>query len=407
MPKDNMYQLSRRATAPALALMTALLVSGCVASDSLGGEPDASQDSPAHSTENQNQLPVESPQEENSGDDENYVAGDTEPKTEQFETREILNEVDWLEEVGSTEQFIEASEPAGLREDGSGAFRTHCIESHLAEDDPLVWPGEPGQSHLHVFFGNPNVDAYTTSESLLDAEQTTCDGVSVNKSGYWVPALLNASGERIRYVDPIFYYKTGYHVPSEGIVPPPEGLKIIAGDMMSGKPQEGPAVNFRCSSWEAEGPQFDEGDPLDHVNYLPDCELYDMVEMRLVFPQCWDGESLQSSDYQSHMAYPVPAEAPNVGTGYCPESHPVSIPEISYQLEIRVTEETGPSSEWRFITDPPDAEQGGYTFHGDWMNGWDEEVMQTIVSNCLNSKRECMTGLLGNGKELQPVPLDG
>jgi hypothetical protein len=140
--------------------------------------------------ENQNQLSAESPQEENSGDDENYVAGDTEPKTEQFETREILNEVDWLEEVGSTEQFIEASEPAGLREDGSGAFRTHCIESHLAEDDPLVWPGEPGQSHLHVFFGNPNVDAYTTSESLLDAEQTTCDGVSVNKSGYWVPALL-------------------------------------------------------------------------------------------------------------------------------------------------------------------------------------------------------------------------
>jgi hypothetical protein len=338
---------------------------------------------------------------------EDSLENEAEVGEETNSVREVINEVDWMAQVGSTEPFIEESEPAGLREDGSGAFRTHCIESHLAEDDPLIFPVEPGKSHLHVFFGNPEVDAFTTIDSLQETEQTTCDGVTVNKSGYWVPALLNAEGERIRYVDPIFYYKTGYHVPKEEITPMPEGLRIIAGDMMSGSPQQGPAVNFRCSSWETSEPQFDEGDPLDHISQIPDCELYDMVEMRLVFPQCWDGQNLSSDNYQDHMAYPIPAQAPNVGTGYCPDSHPVAIPEISYQLEIFVTEETGPSTEWRFVTDPADSESGGYSFHGDWMNGWDEEVMETIVSNCLNEGRECMTGLLGDGRELQQVPLDG
>jgi hypothetical protein len=129
--------------------------------------------------------------------------------------------------------------------------------------------------------------------------------------------------------------------------------------------------------------------------------------MRLVFPQCWDGKTPTLPDHQSHIVYPIPAEAPNVGTGRCPESHPIAIPEISYNFGVRVTEAKGPSSEWRFITDPVDADHGGYSFHGDWMNGWDEEVMEQIVSTCLNEKRECMVGLLGDGTRLRPVPLDG
>jgi hypothetical protein len=319
---------------------------------------------------------------------------------------QLVNEVDWLAEVGSLDQVVEASEPAGFREDGSGAFRTHCLESHIGPDDPLVWPGDPGMSHLHVFFGNPDTDAFTTTTSLQETSSTTCDGVSLNKSGYWVPALLGADGERIPFIDPLFYYKTGYHAPAEQIEPMPEGLTIIAGDMASSQPQDVEVAKFRCLSWEAPEPQFSPGDPLDHVPYIPDCAEGDIVEMRLVFPQCWDGENITSADHKSHMAYPIPAEAPDVGTGYCPESHPVALPEISYNFGVRVTGETGPSTKWRFITDPIDAKQGGYSFHGDWMNGWDEDTMEQIVSSCLNEGRECMVGLLGNGRQLQPVPLD-
>lgn len=320
----------------------------------------------------------------------------------------VLNQVDWRDADGELESpFIAESEAPGEREDGSGAFRTHCIESHESFDDPLVKPGQPGAMHHHVFFGNPSVDAFTTSRSLLSVESTTCDGVSVNKSAYWVPALYGESGERITFVDPLFYYKTGYHLPASAITPPPEGLQIIAGNPRSDGPQDLEVAKFRCNSWQAPPPQFSPGDPLDHVPYIPDCEQGDIVEIRLVFPQCWDGQNLTSPDHRSHMAYPAQAQAPVTGTGECPATHPVAIPEISYNFGIRVTQETGPSSTWRFATDAPDAPRGGYSLHGDWMNGWDAQTMESIVSHCLNPGLECMVGLVGNGKQLRPVPLDG
>ena len=324
------------------------------------------------------------------------------------DTFTVLNQVDWLDGAGELHTpFVPEGETPGEREDGSGAFRTHCIESHESYDDPLVKPGQPGSMHHHIFFGNPSTDAFSTSESLLSVETTTCDGVSVNKSAYWVPALYGESGERITYVDPLFYYKTGYHLPADSIRPPPPGLQIIAGKPMSQQPQDVQVAKFRCGSWQAAQPQFSPGDPLDHVPYIPECEQGDMVEIRLVFPQCWDGDNLTSPDLRSHMAYPSQAQAPVTGTGECPSSHPVAIPEISYNFGIRVTEETGPSSTWRFATDPPGAQQGGYSLHGDWMNGWDEETIADVVSNCLNPGLECMVGLLGNGEQLRPVPLEG
>ena len=36
-----------------------------------------------------------------------------------------------------------------------------ALYSHTASDDPIVYPGQPGQSHLHEFFGNTDVDAFT------------------------------------------------------------------------------------------------------------------------------------------------------------------------------------------------------------------------------------------------------
>lgn len=319
----------------------------------------------------------------------------------------IINSVDWPAKDGDlVPQLVAESEPAGLREDGSGAFRTHCIESHEGYDDPLISPGAPGQSHHHIFFGNPTVDAYTSIDSLKFANATTCDGIDLNKSAYWVPALYSEFGERIRYIDPLFYYKTGYHVPAEEVVPMPEGLRMIAGTPSARSSQDLEVTKFRCESWTAPEPQFSAGDPLDHIALIPDCEEGDIVEMRLVFPQCWDGENLTSVDHKSHMAYPIPAQAPNVGTGYCPETHPVAIPEISYNFSVRVTEDTGSPQEWRFSPNSGDVPAGA-TFHGDWMNGWDTDTMETIVGNCLNEARECVVGLLGNGSQLRPVPLEG
>ncbi|MEJ7721918.1 MAG: right-handed parallel beta-helix repeat-containing protein [Ilumatobacteraceae bacterium] len=45
-----------------------------------------------------------------------------------------------------------------------GQFVVQCAPSHAGFDDPILYPGQPGASHLHQFFGNPDIDAMSTSE---------------------------------------------------------------------------------------------------------------------------------------------------------------------------------------------------------------------------------------------------
>ena len=298
-----------------------------------------------------------------------------------------------------------SNEEVGEREDGTGAFRTHCLESHESQDDPLVFPGQPGAAHHHVFFGNTTVDAFTTPASLAKATETTCDGLALNKSAYWVPALFDANGDRIAFEDPLFYYKTGYHVAASSIETLPEDLRMIAGNAAAAVPQGTRAIKFRCSEWTSDIDWFDPGDPLDHVDIIPDCSFGDVLEIRIVFPQCWDGVNLTSPDHRSHMAYPSRADPPVAGTGTCPVTHPVALPEISYNFAVHVTRDKGSPTSWRFSSDGPGT-PGGQSLHADWMNGWDPEIMATIVRECLRPAKECMVGLLGDGTRLDPVVVD-
>ena len=40
------------------------------------------------------------------------------------------------------------------------------VEGQLAKDDPLVYPGQPGVSHLHQFFGNTGTTSGSVAASL-------------------------------------------------------------------------------------------------------------------------------------------------------------------------------------------------------------------------------------------------
>jgi len=290
-----------------------------------------------------------------------------------------------------------------INEDGTGNFRTHCEESHVSNDDPLVYPNEPGAAHEHVFFGFSEADAYTTINTLEDASApSTCEGRTLNQSAYWAPSLYSADGTLLKYIEPLIYYKSGYHIPADLIQVPPAGLVMIAGQEMS-LPQDVVSAKYRCESWEVQPPQFDEGDPMDHVPYLPECQPGDLLEFRVVFPQCWDGVNLTSEDQRSHMSYPVLAEAPNTGTGRCPDSHPIPIPEISYKFAFEVTSETGSSNTWHLSSDMDPSQPNGSSLHGDWMNGWDPDIMDLIVKNCINPGYDCSIGLLGDGTRLQEI----
>jgi hypothetical protein len=95
--------------------------------------------------------------------------------------------------------------------DGIGAFRTICQYSHMAYNDPIVFPGQPGKAHLHTFFGNTDVDAYSTDDSIRNTGNSTCPGGIANRTAYWIPSLIDTrNGAPIVPEKAVWYYKSGY-----------------------------------------------------------------------------------------------------------------------------------------------------------------------------------------------------
>jgi hypothetical protein len=264
-----------------------------------------------------------------------------------------------------------------------GAFRTVCAFSHMAFDDPLVFPGQPGKSHLHVFFGNTQTDAYSSAESIAGSGGSTCRGGIVNRSAYWVPATIDVrTGTPVKPAGSNMYYKNGYNgIGPAQVKPFPKGLRIIAGDPTNSS-TKGP-YRFVCQGRGADTKAHRE---------IPECPVGSQLNQMVFFPQCWDGRNLDSRDHKSHMAYPVKRR--------CPDSHPVAIPEITFNILYDVTE-PGISRHWRLASDMyGDDIPGGRSMHGDWFDGWKPEIRDAWVKGCNQAGRDCHSHLLGDGRAI-------
>ena len=155
-----------------------------------------------------------------------------------------------------------------------GAFRTVCEFSHMAFDDPIVYPGQPGRSHLHAFFGNTGIDAQLDRRVRSPAAATR-RAVEARSTApaYWAPAIIDTrDGTPVKPDSLISYYKTGYRgIAPAAVQPMPTGLRMIAGDSKASAPTAGGIAIFNCfdPSYRP-GPQ-DGGTP----NHLP-CRQHDL-----------------------------------------------------------------------------------------------------------------------------------
>ena len=70
----------------------------------------------------------------------------------------------------------------------------------------MVFPGQPGRSHLHQFFGNIRAAAFSTYESLRTTGDCTCNNI-LNRSAYLMPAMLDGRGSVVRPDFVHIYYK--------------------------------------------------------------------------------------------------------------------------------------------------------------------------------------------------------
>ena len=242
-------------------------------------------------------------------------------------------------------------------------FWVKCYFSHVNNDDPIVYPGKPGYSHSHTFFGNRSTDAFSTPASLRTS-RTNCKE-KADRAAYWVPTLY-FDGRAVKPASIGVYHKMKT---TDRVHAFPPGLRVVAGDARARRPQDIRIVYWTC--YMSRGPS----------SSVPTCPKKPLgfdgrlsyLTLHVVFPDCWDGENLDSPNHRSHMAYS------NYGT--CTRSHPVQVPGLQYVIVYPILGGPGVSL----------ASGGQFSGHGDFMNGWDQSVLARIVARCtaLSAKAGC------------------
>ncbi|GGM75655.1 hypothetical protein GCM10011609_09450 [Lentzea pudingi] len=242
-------------------------------------------------------------------------------------------------------------------------FQANCAFATDRPDDPIVFPGLPGASHLHTFLGNNSINASSTNDSLRQGS-TNCVTPD-DKSAYWFPSVLNGDQVVRPIGNQVVYYKSGI-LKYQDVRPFPPGMRFVVGSPTSTLEQ------FRDHPGAVEG--FECGDSAKNWDIPAWCAPGSQLNVRFQAPSCWNGRDLDSADHKSHMAYPDRA------TLVCPPSHPVAVPMIEFKMAFPVS---GDMSRVRLSSGR------GYTWHYDFMNAWDAPTQAALVRHCVNGGLQC------------------
>jgi len=299
--------------------------------------------------------------------------------------------------------------PGSAAPDTVGAFRFICGAGQLSYDDPILYPGQPGKSHLHQFYGNVAANAGSTYASLRSAGDSTCNwtgsGTAANRSAYWMPAMLDGKGNVVRpdYVsiyykqrpatDPVVSDPTNAKYLGKA-VQLPNGLKFIFG----WDPTGANSIKTGGAWFNCQGSTAKPGHYTTLTTALANCPAGNQVGAVIQAPECWDGKNLDSPDHRSHVAYA------SYGTwGYlkCPSTHQYNIP--SFTMGAWYTVASGDNTSlWELSSDHmAPGQPKGHTFHADFFMAWDPTVHDMWWQNCINKLLNCSAGVLGNGKQLK------
>ena len=248
-------------------------------------------------------------------------------------------------------------------------FFSNCYFSHIARDDPIVYPNQPGVSHSHTFFGSKSTNAASTAKTLR-ASPTTCRR-KADTAAYWVPTLY-ADGDPVKPTKGSAYFvlraRGAMHV-----FPP--GLKIVAGDPHARSPQS-PAVTFwSCSTLQ--GTRWTRPHPCTTrrkrraPRFAQTNDRTSLLQLDVFFPDCWDGRHLDSPDHRSHMAYSR--------NWTCPRSHPVKVPRLRFIVTYPIQAPKHLSL----------ASGGIYSAHADFLNAWHQRALDQLVADCFAYRPAC------------------
>ncbi|MEM7272671.1 MAG: DUF1996 domain-containing protein [Actinomycetota bacterium] len=305
-----------------------------------------------------------------------------------------------------------------------GQFRAGCEFSHFTYDDPLLFPGRPGASHLHMHFGNTHINAFSTGDSVKNSGSSTCNGQELNRTGYWVPAMFDAQGN-VRIPERVVVYYKGEGLARGAAQVYPDGAAMIATKDLNNPNVEtqGGSVGkytYACSNNFSGG--VDQGGGVDRI---PVCDgnfyknLYGVddnprvvLEMNVKFPQCWNGQD--PTDWRN---FSEPAYGGWYGSNCTGEFNQTF---VNLEYFVNYVVELGESTEGWYLSSDVDPttfgaskQPGGSTVHGDWWAGWHTETNQMWIDNCVNyanpsgAPSGCGFGYLTDGGADNTNPGDG
>ena len=217
--------------------------------------------------------------------------------------------------------------PAGahrrLYSDHVAEFNVLCDVDHYAKTTHRL-PGPAGRVPQALVLRQHVDGRVEHARQPVGAKPSSCGrGMGTSDlSAYWVPSLMkqNADGStsvvKTDQTNVVYYRRAGGGT-GPGVHPFPAGLRMIAGDAMARSDQSLSIVQWDCGGGGVESP------------HMYQCAGGSSAEIHasLIFPSCWDGVHLDSADHKSHMAYPA-------SNGACPAGHPVSLPQVTFEVDF-------------------------------------------------------------------------
>jgi hypothetical protein len=264
--------------------------------------------------------------------------------------------------ASSTAPVNTAGFPSGGQ--NPGIFTDTCTLTKTLPNDPIMMPGMTGMSMQHDFFGNPAVDAKSTSKSMVGGS-SSCS-TTADASAYWTPVLYQ-NGKALEPRSSLIYWRAPA-ASASSVKAMPAGMTMIAGNEAATSSQSSKIIDWTCTPTA--------GDLVPARSDAPhDCGTA-FLRLVITFPNCWDGHSLGGKG-QTNVVYESAA-------GECPASHPVQIP----QIVMHVAYPTSTASSLTLSIGPT---QTGPTVtgHADFMMGWNQPRMDADVAACIDTQTRC------------------
>jgi Domain of unknown function (DUF1996) len=246
---------------------------------------------------------------------------------------------------------------------GGGIFHTVCGYQHSLPDDPIVYPGVRGASHMHDFGGNAASNAFSTLASL-QAGTTDCTvhapDKSADRSGYWVPQLI-FNGTPVSFSEQQAYYQSGG---PKYVYTPPTGFEVVAGNAHATGPQSTSIVKFTCS-----------GGAAGATNYPPVCPSGSLLKIVVFTPNCIAHALLTTAHGKNDTSQTTYAT-----NGVCPSGFD---PIAQVRIEVKYPAGVDGRGTVAFASGPY------YTMHADWFNAWDHTTLDAFVQGCIDTGIDC------------------